>query len=93
MTSDSLQTDAPRADAISPLNTAIDHLARGENAAALKAASDACHADPGLPQAHYAYGQAWTALSEHSRAEQAFAAAIRLKPDWADAWINYALAR
>ena len=29
--------------------------------AALKAASDACHAAPDRPEAHYAYGQAWSA--------------------------------
>ena len=75
------------------LATAIAHLQAGDARAALQAASDACHAAPGLPAAHYAYGQAWAALGETGRAERAFAAAIRLAPRWADAWINYGLAR
>ena len=57
------------------------------------AASEACHAAPDLPEAHYAYGQAWLAQGEPARAERAFAAAIKLKPNWADAWINYGLCR
>ena len=69
------------------------HAAAGDAHAALHAASDACHAAPDLPEAHYAYGEAWAALGEPARAEQAFAAAIRLRPGWADAWINLGLAR
>lgn len=57
------------------------------------AASEACHAAPDMPEAHYAYGQAWLALGEAGRAERAFAAALQLKPVWADAWVNYGLAR
>jgi Tfp pilus assembly protein PilF len=83
----------PPPDAATLLGAAIAHLARGENQAALQAASDACHAAPNMAAAHYAYGQAWTALGRHDNAERAFAAAIQLKPDWADAWVNYGVAR
>ena len=62
-------------------------------AAALQAASDACHANPGRAEPHYAYGEAWLAAGEAARAEQAFATAIRLAPGWADAWVNYGVAR
>jgi Flp pilus assembly protein TadD len=75
------------------LAAAIAHLKAGDAQAALRAASDACHAAPRLPAAHYAYGQAWAALGETGRAERAFAEAVRLAPRWADAWINYGLAR
>ncbi len=75
------------------LETAIAALAGGDPRGALVAASEACHAEPGRPEAHYVYGQAWLALGDAGRAEQAFAAAIQLRPAWADAWINYGLAR
>jgi tetratricopeptide (TPR) repeat protein len=75
------------------LAAAIDFLARGDARAALAAASEACHDDPKVPEHHYAYGQAWLALADPARAEQAFAAALRLRPAWADAWVNYGLAR
>ena len=79
--------------AASNLETAISALARGDAAAALRAASEACHDQPDRSEAHYAYGQAWLAVGEPARAEPAFATAIRLRPGWADAWINYGLAR
>ncbi|MBS0641962.1 MAG: sulfotransferase [Proteobacteria bacterium] len=66
---------------------------RGDLTGALRAASDACHAAPTDPAAHYAYGEAWTALGNHANAARAFAEAIRLNPGWADAWINLGLAR
>jgi Tfp pilus assembly protein PilF len=75
------------------LETSIAALAQGDIQAALIAASDACHAAPNLPQAHYAYGQAWLALDQHANAERAFAAAVQLAPGWPDAWVNYGLAR
>jgi Tfp pilus assembly protein PilF len=75
------------------LNQAIQLLARGDARAALHAASEACHRAPHRPEPHYAYGQAWLTLSEPAQAEQAFAAAIQLQPGWADAWINYGIAR
>jgi tetratricopeptide (TPR) repeat protein len=61
--------------------------------AALKAASDACHAAPNWPEAHYGYGQAWSALGNHPNAERAFAAALQLAPRWPEAWVNYGIAR
>ena len=61
--------------------------------AALKAASDACHAAPHLAQPHYAYGEAWQALGDPARATQAFGEAVRLAPRWPDAWINLGIAR
>jgi len=75
------------------LAAAQAHGEAGDRQAALRAASDACHAAPNLPQPHYAYGQVWLALGEPARAEQAFAAAIHLAPNWADAWINFGIAR
>jgi tetratricopeptide (TPR) repeat protein len=75
------------------LHAAVSHLALRQNHAALQAASEACWRGPKLAPAHYAYGQAWAALGEAARAEQAFAAAIQLNPRWADAWVNYGLAR
>ena len=86
-------TLAPPDDPSSFLRVAIDRLAAGDARAALVAASEACHRAPNLPQPHYAYGQAWLALNEPARAEQAFAAAIQREPGWADAWINYGIAR
>jgi tetratricopeptide (TPR) repeat protein len=65
----------------------------GDFHAALRAASVACYAAPHLAQPHYAYGEAWAALNEPARAEQAFAAALQIAPRWADAWVNYGLAR
>ena len=65
----------------------------GDRHAALRAASDACRAAPHIAQPHYAYGQAWLAMDEPARAEQAFAASVRIAPGWADAWINYGIAR
>ena len=75
------------------LKTAVEQLARGEMQAALVAASEACHSAPDDPRAHYVYGQAWLAMNQPARAEQAFAAAIQLAPQFADAWINYGIAR
>ncbi len=75
------------------LHAAVSRLALGDNQAALVAASEACWRAPKLPAAHYAYGQAFAALGDAARAEQAFAAAIQLNPPWADAWVNYGLAR
>jgi Tfp pilus assembly protein PilF len=72
---------------VNPLLDGADALA------ALKTASDACHAAPNRPEAHYAYGQAWSALGNHPNAERAFAAALQLAPRWPDAWINYGIAR
>ncbi len=75
------------------LYAAISSLAVGENSSALHAASAACFRGAHLPEAHYAYGQAWLARNEAVRAERAFADAIRLKPNWADAWVTYGIAR
>ena len=88
------QAQAALADDPAPfLHAAVSHLALGEARAALHAASEACWRAPELATAHYAYGQAWAALGEAQRAEQAFAAAVRLNPRWADAWVNCGLSR
>jgi len=71
----------------------VYHAGVGNHHAALHAASDACHAAPALREPHYAYGQAWLALGQPARAEQAFAAALRIDPRWEEAWINYGLCR
>jgi Tfp pilus assembly protein PilF len=75
------------------LALAIEKLAQGDAKTACAAASEACHCAPNEPKAHYAYGEAWFALNEPARAEQAFAAAIQLAPNWADGWVNYGVAR
>ncbi len=77
----------PRGSNITTLTQASDTWA------ALTAASDACHAAPERPEAHYAYGQAWSALGNHPNAERAFAAALQLAPRWSEAWVNYGIAR
>ena len=79
--------------AVSRLRYAIDLLSREEAKAALQAASEACHRAPELPQCHYVYGQAWLALGAPQMAERAFAEAIQKSPLWADAWINFGIAR
>ena len=65
----------------------------GDARGALHAASDACHAAPDEPRVHYMYGECWAALNAPARAERAFAQALQLNPAWADAWINYGVAR
>jgi Tfp pilus assembly protein PilF len=75
------------------LKTAVEQLAHGAVQFALTAASEACHSAPNDSRAHYVYGQAWLAHDQPARAEQAFAAAIKLAPQFADAWINYGVAR
>ena len=77
----------------SPLQCYAAARAAGDANGALRAASDACHAAPANPAAHYAYGEAWTALGHHANAARAFAEAIRLAPAWADAWVNLGIAR
>jgi hemolysin-activating ACP:hemolysin acyltransferase len=81
------------ADCNAFLKAAIEKLTQGDAQGALHAASDACHCAPHEPKAHYAYGQAWLALNDPARAERAFADAIRYDPAWADAWVNYGIAR
>jgi tetratricopeptide (TPR) repeat protein len=76
-----------------PASSAIEWPVPTDALAALQAASDACHAAPERPEAHYAYGQAWSALGNHRNVERAFAEAIRLAPRWTDAWVNYGVAR
>jgi Tfp pilus assembly protein PilF len=96
MASETFETNTPASlplNAETSLRAAIAHLTKNETEAALRAASDACHAAPKMPAAHYAYGQAWSALGQYNNAERAFAAAIQLKPDWADGWVNYGVAR
>ena len=68
-------------------------FARGDLTDALNTASEACYAAPAAPESHYAYGQAWAAMGKPAHAAQAFAVALRLRPRWADAWVNFGLAR
>ena len=80
-------------DAMERLRDFSAALRHGNAQAALAAARDACLAEPNMAEAHYAFGQAWVAAGEPARAEQAFATAIRLRPNFADAWVNLGLAR
>ncbi len=75
------------------LVASIKLLNEGDHRGALLAASEACHAAPGLAEAHYAYGQAWLTAESPANAAQAFGHAIKLRPGWADAWVNFGLAR
>ena len=75
------------------LKLAIGKLEQDDAQGALHAASEACHCAPHEPRAHNAYGQAWLALNDPARAERAFADAIRHDPAWADAWVNFGVAR
>lgn len=77
----------------SPLARGIALLTAGRPREALEAASAACFAEPALPEAHYLYGQCWGALGEYAAAERAAAEAVRLRPGWADAWVDYGVAR
>jgi tetratricopeptide (TPR) repeat protein len=91
-TDDAIPPVAPDAY-ITQLQAFTRHMRGGNLQAALTAASEACHAAPNRPEPHYAYGEAWMALGEPAQAEQAFAAAIRIAPAWADAWVNLGLCR
>jgi len=84
---------APDPPAIALLKQAVLLLQQGDAKGALAAASESRRAAPTLAQAHYVQGQAWSALGEHGKGEQAFKAAVDLAPQWADAWINYGIAR
>jgi Tetratricopeptide repeat len=75
------------------LKLAIEQLSRGKLEIALVAASEACNRAPHEPRTHYVYGQAWLALNQPARAQQPFGTAIRLTSGWADAWVNYGIAR
>src|SRR5271155_4294506 len=86
-------TDADRGSAPDRLRAFSEVLQRGETQAALEAARDACLAEPNRAEAHYAFGQAWMAKGKPERAEQAFAIAAKLRPGFADAWVNLGLAR
>jgi tetratricopeptide (TPR) repeat protein len=86
-------TTVTKPDVLAKLRECGEALRRGDSAAALVAARDACLAEPKRAEAHYAFGQAWMAAGKPARAEQAFAIAAKLKPDFADAWINFGLAR
>lgn len=68
-------------------------LRLGDTRTALAVARDACLADPARAEAHYAFGQAWMAAGKPDRAEQCFAVAVKLRPKFADAWVNLGLAR
>jgi len=65
----------------------------GDLAAALQAARDAAAAEPELPEAHYAVGEAAMALGDNALAVDGFAAALRLAAGWPSAWINLGLVR
>ena len=65
----------------------------GDLAGALEAAKAACATSPNMPAAHYALGEASSALGDEAGAVGAFVAALRLAPGWADAWVNLGLAR
>jgi len=71
----------------------LAYVKAGDKQAALRCASEACHAAPQLAAPHYAYGEAWLAVNEPARAERAFAAALQINTGWVDAWINYGIAR
>ncbi len=75
------------------LHASLSLLALGKAEDALRAAGEACALAPQLAQAHSARGQALMALNEPARAEGAFAAALRLHPQWSDVWVLCGAAR
>jgi tetratricopeptide (TPR) repeat protein len=75
------------------LNRAVSLLALGDTATALRDASEACYRAPDRYETHYTYGLAWLAANEPRRAEQAFAAALRVNRRFADGWVNLGVAR
>jgi tetratricopeptide (TPR) repeat protein len=75
------------------LNRSVSLLALGDAKAALHEASEACYRAPNRFETHYAYGQAWLAANEPRRAAEAFGAALRLAPRFADAWVSLGVAR
>jgi tetratricopeptide (TPR) repeat protein len=79
--------------ALPSVHASLSLLALGKAEAALEAATEACDREPQLAQAHSALGQALMALNQSARAEQAFAAALRLAPQWADVWVLCGAAR
>ena len=83
---------ASKPDALEKLRDCGEALRRGDAPAALAAERDACLADPQRAEAHYAFGQAWISAGKPARAEQSFAIAVKLKPGFADAWVNLGLA-
>ncbi len=56
---------ATAAAQIEHANNTGEQSERSNALAALRAASDICHATPNQPVAHYAYDQAWSALGDH----------------------------
>jgi tetratricopeptide (TPR) repeat protein len=84
---------AAESGALARMRAFSSALQRGDTQAALEAARDICLANPNSAEAHYAFGQAWMAASQPARAEQAFAVAVKLRPGFADAWVNLGLAR
>jgi tetratricopeptide (TPR) repeat protein len=75
------------------LNRAASLLALGDSRAAVQEASEACHRAPNRYETHYTYGLAWLAENQPRRAEEAFAAALRLNNRVADAWVSLGVAR
>jgi tetratricopeptide (TPR) repeat protein len=84
---------ATKPDALAKLRDFSEALRRGDTPAALAAARDACLAEPKRAEAHYAFGQAWMAAGKPARAEQCFAIAVKLRPNFPDAWVNFGLTR
>ena len=75
------------------LNRSVSLMALGDAMAALREASGACYRAPDRFETHYNYGLAWLAANEPRRAEEAFAAALRLNRLFADGWVNLGVAR
>ena len=75
---------AAESDVLARMRDFSSALQRGDAQAALEAARDICLANPNSAEAHYAFGQAWVAAGKPARAEQAFAVATKLRPDFAD---------
>ena len=89
-----LACQAKLADDPAPwLNRAVSLLTLGDTAQALREASEACYRAPQRAETHYVYGQAWLAANQPRHAEEAFAAALRLQPRLAEAWVNLGVAR
>jgi tetratricopeptide (TPR) repeat protein len=75
------------------LTTAAAMLAGGAVEAVLASAREALRLAPKDARAHYVLGQCLLALKQPAQAEEAFAMAQTLEPNWIDARINRGLAR
>jgi len=75
------------------LNLSASLLAMGDSSGAIATARRGRLRAPHMTQAHYVAGIAYLAAGLWAKAEDCFATATKLQPDFADAWVNLGVAR